>query len=384
MSRLRRLVRRVVPRRDVVDAVASGLGRVIELPSAVPTIDPPDLRAASGPVRAERRDWDAPRAPEGVLVVTGAILEVRRALDAGDDAGVRVVRLLAPDGRPLAGASTLLDVASAPLQQTERTGEVRRVDGTLAVLDLHGRSAVNYFHWHVDAIASRWLVDRVPSLGAPDAHLAPAARGAWQRASLAAAGMDGAATIRLDDVDRIEADRVLLPLRSFGSRRVPWWTVEALRSIVPLADAATSGAPGPRLLHVSRADATRRRVVDEDRLIAGLERLGFVTVTLEGRDFDAQRRLFREADVIVAPHGAALTNVAWARPGAALVELVPARRPNFAFHRLALAAGVTWRGALCPPDPSGDGDEHDDLVVDVDVVLSTVEEALVASDAAGA
>lgn len=379
MSALRRLVRRALPRRDVVDVMASGLGRVIERSAPAPEVRPPDLRDASGPVAADRRDYDALRAPEGVLVVTGARLEVRRALDveASDDApAVRVARLVAPDGRPLTGTTMLFDVASAPLTDAERSGEVRRVDGTLAVLDLHGRSAVNYFHWHVDALASRWLVDRAEGLSVPDAHLAPSAIGEWQRASLAAAGMTGPSAVALDGVDAVEADRILVPLRSFGSRRVPWWTVEALRTLVPLPTDALAGTPGPARLYVSRADATRRRVLGEDRLAAALERLGFVVVTLEGRDYDAQRRLFAEAEVVVAPHGAALTNLAWTRPGGALVELVPARRPNFAFHRMALEADWSWRGVLAPPDPDGAGGEHDDLVVDVDVTLRAVEEAL--------
>lgn len=373
MSRLRRAVRRLRPRRDVVDVVATGLGRVIEHAAPVPPIDAPDLVDAAGPVRAARRDWDAPRAPEGVLVVRGARLEVRRALDAPE--GIVVGRLVAEDGRPLVGTTSLFDVPSAPLEPA--AGEVLEVDGTLAILDLHGRSAINYFHWHVDALASRWLVDRVgPGASGHAGHVVPWGGSDWQRASLVAAGMDGPRTRTLEGVREVRAERFLVPLRSFGSRRVPWWTVEALRTLVPLGAGALAGAPGPRLLYVSRADATRRRVVGEEALIDALARLGFVAVTLEGRDLDAQRRLFHDADVIVAPHGAALTNLAWTRPGGAVVELVPARRPNFAFHRIALEAGLRWRGVLCAPDPAGSGEEHDDLVADVDVIVPVVERAL--------
>jgi hypothetical protein len=379
VSRLRGLAARLVGRRDVVDVVGEGLGRIVELEATVPPVERPDLVDASGPVRAARRDWDAPRAAEGVLVVRGARLEARRALDA--PAGVRVGRLVAAaDGRPLAGATTLLDVASAPLDgggDDGGDGDVVRVDGTLALLDLHGRSAVNYFHWHVDALASRWLVDRVgPGGDGHDGHVVPWGGSDWQRASLAVAGMDGPRTRTLEHVRAIEAERFLVPLRSFGSRRVPWWTVEALRTIAPLTADALAGVAGPRLLYVSRADATRRRIVGEEPLVAALGALGFVVVTLEGRDYDAQRRLFHEADVIVAPHGAALTNLVWARAGTSVVELVPARRPNFAFHRIAVEAGCTWRGVLCPPSPDGTGDEHDDLVVDPAVVLPVVERAL--------
>lgn len=373
MSRLRGLVDRLRGRREAVDVIGSGLGRVVGQVTEVPALGPPDLVDASGPVRAAKRDWDAPRAPEGVLVVHGARLEARRALDAPE--GIRVGRLVAEDGRPLVGATTLFDVPSAPL--AEGGGDVLEVDGTLALLDLHGRSAVNYFHWHVDALASRWLVDRVGPGGQGHAgHVVPWGASDWQRQSLAAAGMVGPRTLTLEGIAGIRAERFLVPLRSFGSRRVPWWTVEALRALVPLSAEAHAGTPGPRLLYVSRSDANRRRVVGEERLIDALAGLGFVAVALEGRDLDAQRRLFHEADVIVAPHGAALTNLAWARPGTAVVELVPARRPNFAFHRIAIEAGCSWRGALCPPSPQGSGDEHDDLVVELDVVLPVVERAL--------
>ena len=51
-----------------------------------------------------------------------------------------------------------------------------------------------------------------------------------------------------------------------------------------------------------------------------------------------QIRAFGEADVIVAPHGAALANLAFCSPGAALLELFPAQ--SFVADYWKMAAGV--------------------------------------------
>ena len=48
-----------------------------------------------------------------------------------------------------------------------------------------------------------------------------------------------------------------------------------------------------------------------------------------------QVRLFRGAEVIVAPHGAALTNLGFCRPGTQVIELLMDAYCNWCFRNLA-------------------------------------------------
>ncbi len=76
----------------------------------------------------------------------------------------------------------------------------------------------------------------------------------------------------------------------------------------------------PRVV-ISRADTLGRRVVNEDALMATLGPLGFRRVVLSELDHADQVSLFRNAEVIVAPHGAGLANLIFCRPGTRVFEL---------------------------------------------------------------
>ncbi|MBP2316545.1 glycosyltransferase family 61 protein [Azospirillum soli] len=102
---------------------------------------------------------------------------------------------------------------------------------------------------------------------------------------------------------------------------------------------------GTRKLYVSRRDAASRRIHNEAELAATLEAAGFETVVPSHLPFAEQHRLFAEASVIVGPHGAGLTNMLFAPPGAAVVELWPDVAPLRHFAVLARALGHGY-GAL--------------------------------------
>lgn len=302
----------------------------------------------------------SPPVPEGVL----DLVDLR--CDTATLAGVTGGALRGRRGRPLNGAGGLLD-----LSLPGRGGRPRRVlevDGPVAVLDLRARSAENFFHLHVDALTNRWLVDRVDVGPPPVRWLLPAGPSAWQAEAIALAGLADEVLL-LSAADRVLAPRFLVPVRGLGSRSVPAWTVAALRAV---GGPPPDGAGLPRLLHVSRVDAPRRRMRGEDRLAIDLSDRGFTSIAPSTLTVTEQRRRFAAADVIVAAHGAALTSLAWARPGAVVVELLPAARPNLAFRRLAHQAGLRHVGLVCPP--AGDGtDPHGDADLDVGAAVRLVE-----------
>jgi len=82
-------------------------------------------------------------------------------------------------------------------------------------------------------------------------------------------------------------------------------------------------------IYISRRKAVGRRVTNEKELIQKLSRLGFGAYCLEDMTLDEQISLFSQAELIVAPHGAGLTNILWAK-NATIVELFGAYwNPSF-------------------------------------------------------
>lgn len=86
-----------------------------------------------------------------------------------------------------------------------------------------------------------------------------------------------------------------------------------------------------------RRRETKRSVKNHDDL---LDLLRTERPDLEWRVFDAQPfdetvALFSMARLIVAPHGAGLTNMLFSPPGTKIVEIMPTKSPNLCYHHLA-------------------------------------------------
>ena len=79
----------------------------------------------------------------------------------------------------------------------------------------------------------------------------------------------------------------------------------------------------PKRIYISRNDARLRRVSNEDRILAVLEKRGFERVTLGGMPMARQVQFFRQAEAIVSPHGAGLAHLVWCKPGTKAVEFFP-------------------------------------------------------------
>lgn len=92
-----------------------------------------------------------------------------------------------------------------------------------------------------------------------------------------------------------------------------------------------------RKIYISRAKAPRRRLVNENDIWGLLRNEGFERVFMEDLSFTAQVELLQDASIVVAPHGAGLTNMMFCAPGTHIVEIADLSFPNPNFYALASA-----------------------------------------------
>lgn len=120
---------------------------------------------------------------------------------------------------------------------------------------------------------------------------------------------------------------------------VPSNDLEILRSLVYPEQRRHS--PPRRLLYISRKAGTRR-FDNEAELEAALEGAGFEILTCEDIPLLEQIALFGAAAVVVAPHGAGLTNLVWCPSGTRVLELFSPRYMNDCYAWLAASCGLEW------------------------------------------
>lgn len=76
--------------------------------------------------------------------------------------------------------------------------------------------------------------------------------------------------------------------------------------------------------------------------------------------YEQTQRLFAEASVVVAPHGAGLANVVYCQPGTYVIEILPAVKQNLCFKGLCACLGHVYIG-LIADDKSKSGAMYVDV-----------------------
>lgn len=104
-----------------------------------------------------------------------------------------------------------------------------------------------------------------------------------------------------------------LPYQDGFSRR---WAMEYVNALV-----GDTGRNEGERVYISRSDARLRKILNEDELITGLSSLGFKVVSFTGMTVSDQASIMRRARLIVAPHGAGLTNILFSPDHVDVVEL---------------------------------------------------------------
>lgn len=199
---------------------------------------------------------------------------------------------------------------------------IEKIDGTVASLATRGTTG-NYFHFLFDSLP-RWKTLLDSEAPAPDALLI-SSQSAWERRLMELVGLPDLPLIQPQKQRAIRADRLLVPSMVTYEDLVPTWAIQWLREQLPARD--TAGLA--KRIYVSRGDRVNsRRVVQERALIAALRPLGFEVIEPGGLDIQGQVDQFAAAEIVVAGHGAALSNLVFCSPGVKVLELFAPRYVN--------------------------------------------------------
>lgn len=203
-----------------------------------------------------------------------------------------------------------------PLFLRGRMPEATFVDGTVVSLATRG-SASNYYHFLLDVLPRLGILRESVPGARPDAWYLNT-RSEYQRRLLAMVGLGDATVLEARKHSHYRATRLLVPSIPNPDLMAPRWTTRWLRDALPAANVRDR----PKRLFVTRGDRPNtRRLVDEERHLALLERQGFIRFDPGRHSVQDQIDTFAAAEAIVAPHGAALANLVFCCPGVRVLEL---------------------------------------------------------------
>ena len=165
-------------------------------------------------------------------------------------------------------------------------------------------------------------------------------------------------------------EAVLPSLPSFPGV-IPPETIQYLRSIVPETSFQTGGK-----LYIERGKSKRRRIPAEGRIIDWLRTQSFEIIDCEKLSVRDQAAAFAHAKLIVAPHGGALTNLIFCRPGTKVVELLSSKYPNPCYRDLCGVAKLPYVGIIGNSQKSETTCDLSDSSGAIETTLEDVKKAL--------
>lgn len=135
-----------------------------------------------------------------------------------------------------------------------------------------------------------------------------------------------------------------------------------------------SSGGGPELLYLTRSG--RRRCLNDEPLIERCKALGFETIDESSRSIRDQMELFKNARILIGPHGSAFSNMVWARPGVHVIEMMPTTF-DVAYHReLTKSLGHRYTKISCENGCLASTGVTIDYQVNLDQAIRTAEAAV--------
>ena len=195
-----------------------------------------------------------------------------------------------------------------------------KIDGTVAFLSVQWAHN-NYYHWMIDLI-SRFalLIHSGIPLESIDkfvvnTHVLP-----YQKETLQLLGIPPNKIIQSSQTNHFQATTLIVPsplhLEDFRSSQ---WVCSFLKSKFCLPQFRENSTYAKRI-YISRSQASYRQIINEEEMINFLAMYGFQKVTFESMSFAEQVACMAGAEVVIAPHGAGLTNLVFCAPQTKVIE----------------------------------------------------------------
>lgn len=231
---------------------------------------------------------------------------------------------------------------------------VETVDEVCITLLAGGCSSL--YHWLIESVGRLGVVPPNYRMAA-DMLLVPQEAGAVQLGLLGRLGLpDGLRTRSVRRRETLRVRTLIVPL-AFSAALDLHPCLHTPFQSVP----AQAAIDAPRRLYIDRRGSAARRLLNEDALVERLGEHGIVAVQLEALGLEAQIALFRQAELIVSPHGAGLANLVYANAGCMVLELQMDGYVNWCFRRLAGVLGLDYDcivGRANAPWPPLSADVH--------------------------
>jgi hypothetical protein len=239
---------------------------------------------------------------------------------------------------------------------------LKKINGKIFCL-VQGGSGNNYFHFLFDIITKLKIYQEKFKLSEIDYFYVPGVS-AWQKKILSLFEINEDKLIDSNNFRHIKSPEIIAvdhPWYRKGFvqqeiKNLPEWTIFFLREKFLKYQKKFNAS---KKIFIDRSDSLYNhcKLINNKEVINFLENKGFKSYQVSKLDFFEQIYLFNNADVIISPHGAALTNIIFSEPDLKLFELIPNNHDSVKCERISEFLNFQYtRIALDPIIPYQKGD----------------------------
>lgn len=255
-------------------------------------------------------------------------------------------------------ADYLTDYSSHPVLKSELP-PVERINGKVAVLSVPF-AGTNYYHWMMDLLPRLKLIEKGGvSLDSIDYFVVNDNVSRFQQETLRHLGISRGKVLVSQWHPHIQATELIVPSFPCDTGNFAEWQCNWLREVF----APKEKAEPFRRLYLNRRKVSYRKILNEQAIEDLLIPMGFESIDPANYSILEQARMFSEAEIIIAPHGAALTNLVFCQPHTKVIELLHHSAVNLMFWAISEAVGLDYHYLLAEGErPADEVDLYENFV----------------------
>ncbi len=224
---------------------------------------------------------------------------------------------------------------------------VKKIDGSVVSL-IQGVSGTNYFHFLFDIISRLKLFSQIINFTEVD-YFYIQGREKWQINLLREFDIPETKILDCNEYRHIAASKILAvdhPWYELGYfqheiKNMPEWVIYFLRTkFINLGKKIEC----KKKIFIDRSDSkfSHCKLTNNDEIKNFLFQKGFQSFEISKLNFFEQVFLFKNAEVIISPHGAALSNIIFSNSNLSLIELIPKSHPSKKCERISKILGFNY------------------------------------------
>ena len=234
---------------------------------------------------------------------------------------------------------------------------LKNINGNVFSLLTGGGGNNNYFHWLFDVLPRIKITEDLKKINEIDYFLVPSLDEKFQIQTLKALGINGNNLLSSKKYRHIKSDKIFATDHPWhkndklkkNHENIPLWIILWLRNKFLKKKHEVRNVN----FYIDRSDSTSnvksfRVIKNEKKIKIFLKEKGFKIIKLAELKFTDQVKLFRNAKVIVANHGAGLSNIVFCNKKTKIIEFRTPRTFK-TFENLGKKIRLDYSSIICNP-----------------------------------